>query len=83
MKKLLKNLILIICITIMYSNDVFGQERVDRGQISFSKYSEVLKEADGWYYNETDGRWVKNINVLRDRDDRTPSMRMVSRTQHI
>lgn len=59
MKKLL-----LILISLVFTNSVFGQDRVNRPKLSFDGGSEILSTSVGWMYNETLGEWVDYQNVI-------------------
>jgi hypothetical protein len=63
MKKLL-----LILIVLVFTNLVFGQDRVNRPKLSFEGTSEILSTSVGWHYNKTLGEWIDYPNVI-SKDD--------------
>ena len=59
MKKLL-----LILISLVFTNSVFGQDRVNRPKLSWDGGSEILSTSVGWAYNETLGEWVDYQNLI-------------------
>ena len=53
---------LIIILLYIISLSIFSQERINKKSLEFIKQSEKLDSVDGWYYNEYEGNWSKNLN---------------------
>ncbi len=45
----------------------WGQERVNRPNLSFIHSSGIITESNGWHYNNSSGEWVSNKNFIDDK----------------
>ncbi|MBP5516175.1 MAG: hypothetical protein J6X86_04405 [Bacteroidales bacterium] len=65
----MKKLFLLSAMVCVLGTIVYGQERVNREKIHFTRQSEVLLNATGWAYNETLGEWIDYENVISHNKD--------------
>lgn len=59
-----KSIFLAITLSLICAVTCFGQERVNRGKLSFDNSGPILNNITGWSYDETVGEWVNYKGVL-------------------